>query len=267
MNHEALDIGFYSYCLLIRCTRTAHPEDSPYPESPAEIGAVALNGLHAHQALEGKRPYRYDRPGDSSRQFHRGNADERNYRRKPGHPKLEAAPSPGRLGGMKMPLPGSRAVLVAAVLLLPVALAILGCAAPGPTAAPTAHTLTGNPLLPAGDMAKFFTPDKWTRLREIEYAGYVIIEAQIRPDGSVVLGREIESYPDASWNVMARTLGQQVRLHANTVGSHLDGKAQIYVVFFPRGWDGNMALIFGQQVGGAIPGTAQRATCLTTTRY
>jgi hypothetical protein len=143
---------------------------------------------------------------------------------------------------------------------------VLGCTSPARPAASSAHTLTGNPRFPATDMARFFTPDKWQKLQEITYAGYVIMQAQIKADGTVILGREIEAYPDSSWSALARALGQQARLHAAT-GGYLDAKAQIYVVFFPSGWDGNVALIFGQQESSMNPTLTQRATCLTTTRY
>ena len=145
--------------------------------------------------------------------------------------------------------------------------ALLGCATPQRPVAPGAHTLSGNPRFPAGDMAKFFPPDRWRKLQALEYEGYVIMKAQIKPDGTVTLGREIESYPDTSRSQLARALGQQARLHAATGGSYLDAKAEIYVVFFPRGWDGNVALVFGQQESSMNPTMTQRATCLTTTRY
>jgi len=143
-------------------------------------------------------------------------------------------------------------------------LALGGCTHQPPPLPPHQHTLAADARFPRGEMARFFSPEKWSRLREIEYAGYVIMEAQIRPDGSVVLGRETESYPDASWNLLARALGQQARLLPAMGASHLDPKAEIYVVFFPSGWDGNLALIFGRQAGD--PG-GPRATCLATTRY
>lgn len=116
-------------------------------------------------------------------------------------------------------------------------------------------------------MARLFPPDKWQKLCEIEYVGYQIMEAQVRADGSIILGRAIESYPDARWDLMARALGQQVRLHPDDAGTHLDAKAEIYVVFFPSGWDGNLALIFGQQSGGVYSSSRSRPACLSTTRY
>ena len=158
--------------------------------------------------------------------------------------------------------PTTRGVLLAALLL-----SISGCAAPERTATQSGRTLAGNPRFPQGAMEKFFTPAKWSKIRDLEYAGYVVLEAQIRSDSSVVLGREIESYPDASWDQLARTLGQQARLHPTTTGTHLEPKAEIFVVFFSRSLDGSLALVFGQQSDGFNPGSSPRATCLFTTFY
>jgi len=144
---------------------------------------------------------------------------------------------------------------------------ILGCASPERTAAPAKPTLAGNPRFPQGDMEKLFTAAKWLKIRDMEYAGYVVLAAQISADGSVVLGPEIESYPDTSRNLLARALGEKARLHAVTTGTHLKPKAEIFVVFFSPSMDGNLALVFGQQIDGPISGLPGRATSLFTTRY
>ncbi len=156
----------------------------------------------------------------------------------------------------------ARGALLAALLF-----AFSGCVSPERTAAQDKPTLAGNPRLPQGDMEKFFTAAKWLKIRDMEYAGYVILEAQIRSDGSVVLGRETESYPDTSRNLPARALGQQARLHAATTGTHLEPKAEIFVVFFSPSVDGRLALVFGRQSDDISPGSPRRATCLFTTLY
>lgn len=152
-------------------------------------------------------------------------------------------------------------------MLVAITLSVLGCSSAGPAATSSVHTLAGNPRFPTDDMARFFTAEKWQKLREMEYTGYVVMDARILSDGSVALGREIASYPDASWSLLAHALGQRARLHPTTVGTHVDPKAEIYVIFFSRSLDGNLALIFGQQSAGPNLDQQQRSSCLTTTLY
>jgi hypothetical protein len=163
---------------------------------------------------------------------------------------------------LKMRCSVPRGALLAALLF-----SISGCVSPDRIALPAKPTLAGNPRFPQGDMEKLFTAAKWLKIRDMEYAGYVILEAQIRSDGSVVLGRETETYPDASRNLLARALGQQARLKPNTTGTHLEPKAEIFVVFFSPSVDGRLALVFGRQSDDLNPGASQRATCLFTTLY
>lgn len=157
--------------------------------------------------------------------------------------------------------------LTRSILLAAVVLAVLGCTSPRQPATASGRTLAGNARFPEEAMARLVPPERWAKLRELDYAGYVILEATIRSDGSVTLGREIECYPDRSWSQLARALGQQVQLRATTLGSLLEAKAEIYVVFYPDFWDGRMALIFGQQVAMTNGGANVPATCLTTLRY
>jgi hypothetical protein len=161
----------------------------------------------------------------------------------------------------------SRGFILRGVLFGALVFSLFGCSSTERTAARREPTLAGNPRFPQRDMEKFFTATKWLKIRDMEYAGYVVLEAHIRSDGSVMLGREIESYPDASWNQLARALGQKVRLNPTTTGTYLEPKAEIFVVFFSRSLDGSLALVFGQQSDGINPGSQQRATCLFTTFY
>jgi hypothetical protein len=153
-------------------------------------------------------------------------------------------------------------VLLAALLCL-----ISGCVSPGLTAVPGKPTLVGNPRFPQGEMEKLFTAAKWLKIRDMEYAAYVVLDAQVGSDGTVTLGRETESFPESSWDLLARALGQQARLHAATTGTHLEPQAEIFVVFFSPSVDGRLALVFGRQSDGISPGSPQRATCLFTTFY
>ena len=129
------------------------------------------------------------------------------------------------------------------------------------------HTLAGSSGLPQRDIETFFSPAHWQKLRKLEYESYVAMQAEIRPDGSVILGKITESLPDASWNDRAYELGQHVTLRAANVGSHINQKAEIYVVFFKRGPDGHLVLVFGRQLNEPDPGMDHRAMYLHTSHY
>jgi hypothetical protein len=130
-------------------------------------------------------------------------------------------------------------------------LALVGCAVEGTRGGPATHTLTGNQQLPQNDIETFLSSADWARLRSLEYARYAIMSADIRPDGSVIVGKVIASYPDASWNEIARSFAQDVILRAaGGTGSMLPMKAEIYVVLFKPESRGNLVLIFGQESDG-----------------
>ena len=146
-------------------------------------------------------------------------------------------------------------------------LSLLGCASTRSVIPPTAPNLAGSPGLPLNDLETFFSPAHWRKLRSLDYEGYVAIQAEIRSDGSVKLRKITASFPDTSRNDRAYELGQQVTLHAAKSGSAINEMAEIYVVFFKRGPDGNLALVFGRQSNEPPSGMGHRAMYLNTTHY
>lgn len=146
-------------------------------------------------------------------------------------------------------------------------LTVLGCASTQSVVPPTTHNLAGSPGLPLNDIETFFSPAHWQKLRQLDYEGYVAIRAEILSDGSVKLRKIIESFPDTSWNDRAYELGRQVTLRATKGASQINETAEIYVVFFKRGPDGNLALVFGRQSNEPPSGMGHRALYLNTTHY
>ena len=126
------------------------------------------------------------------------------------------------------------------------------------------HSLATSRTLPTGDIEGFFPPAKWRTLRDLEFAGYVRMEAEIRADGSVRVGRVVERFPDSAWDLPAVAYGGEVVLRAATAGSGLSPKAEIWAVFFKPSIDGRLALIFGRQVGPPNPGAERPAMYLHT---
>ena len=145
--------------------------------------------------------------------------------------------------------------------------AFAGCTSERRQTVVETHTLAGTPHLPLGDMETLFSPGKWARLRDLEYERYVTIEAEIQSDGTVKLGRVIESFPDASWIGSARNFGQKVELRADGLGSHLNPRAEIVVVLFKPVLEGNLVLVFGRQVEEPAVGMTKRAMYINTFIY
>ncbi len=143
----------------------------------------------------------------------------------------------------------------------------MGCTSGERHAALETHTLAGTPRFPLNDIETFFPKNKWARFLDLEYERYVILEAQTQPDGRVKIGSIVESFPDASWIGTARTLAQKVELHAASVGSHLNQKAEIVVVLFKPVLEGNLVLVFGRQVDEPSIGMTKRAMYLETFVY
>jgi hypothetical protein len=127
--------------------------------------------------------------------------------------------------------------------------ALFGCASVETHVTQATHSLAGNRRLPQNDIKAFIPPADWAKLCDLEYDRYVVMAADIREDGSVIVGKVTESYPDASWNQIARSFGKQVILRATRDGaSMLPMRAEIYVVFFKPQSARNFGLIFGQEI-------------------
>ena len=143
-----------------------------------------------------------------------------------------------------------------------------GCTAPLARVPGSRLTLADNPSLPGAQIARLLPPGQWRRLRELDYLAYVIMDAGIRPDGSVQLGRITARFPDAAWDALATSFAQDVVLRASSLGSRLEPRAEISVIFYKPVLDGRMVLIFGRQLDVPDPGNGdQRAMYLFTAHY
>jgi len=167
---------------------------------------------------------------------------------------------------MKSParIPGTLFPFAAAAIFT---LLLASCASGVPRQSVEAHTLETIRGLPTQDIEKLFSASEWQKLRRLEYEAFVLMDAEIRADGSLRLQRVRESFPDDSWQPLAKSFAAEAKLRAATVGSHLAPGAQVVVVFFKPALDGNLALIFARQKEEPIPGMTSRALYLHTTRY
>jgi hypothetical protein len=144
-----------------------------------------------------------------------------------------------------------------------------GCVSSPPAPVVTTRTLEGDPRLPAQDIADLCSPKEWNLLRMEEYRAFVILNGQIRPDGSVDLGKTTASYPDAdpSWNRLARAYAKHVVLNVSTLGSNILPAGEIFVIFFAPSLDGNKVMIYARQKDEPLPGTRGKARYISSDTY
>ena len=129
------------------------------------------------------------------------------------------------------------------------ALSLFGCVSKQTPVVQITRTLGTDSRLPQHEIQEFLSQSDWRGLRDLEYERYVVMGADIRPDGSVSIGKVKESYPDGSWNQIARSFGEEVVLRVTgSTDSMLRMRGEICVVFFKPEPRGKLVLVFGQQI-------------------
>ena len=142
-----------------------------------------------------------------------------------------------------------------------------GCAsAPAPVRT-AGNSLATTGSFPTTEIESFFPPSQWRKLRELAFAGYVVMDAQVRANGSLNLTRIRASFPDDARNAQALGFARAVELKAANIGSHLAPEAEVYVIFFQPSLDGRLALTFARELAEPHPGSERRAMFLRTTNY
>jgi hypothetical protein len=138
---------------------------------------------------------------------------------------------------------------------LVLALVLPGCAAPR-SAKPVElkHTLAGNPELPAVEIRNAISKDAWKTLGEREYLAYLLLDGSLDRQGRLINHHLLKSYPDDSWMRFVPEALEGVYLPAVTVGSHLNPRAMMHVVFY-RSPEGPLALVYARPVETADPRT------------
>src|SRR4051812_6250648 len=96
--------------------------------------------------------------------------------------------------------------------LLLLSLSVGGCTSKEVQVAQPVPPLSKNRHLPVEEIESFIAAEKWREICDLEICRYVVLNATIREDGAVRIGSVSESYPDASWNEIARSFGQDVSL-------------------------------------------------------
>ena len=144
---------------------------------------------------------------------------------------------------------------------------LTGCAGRPVAILPSVHTLTGNDRLPHAEMEKLSQSRQWALMRNLEYSGYVIMEGRIDEDDRVHVSKLSESYPDNSRDRLALALGNKTVIHARNIGSRIEAKAEVYVIFYEKLNDANLAFIYARQVDYMATEGSGAACYLNTVTY
>jgi hypothetical protein len=142
-----------------------------------------------------------------------------------------------------------------------------GCASAPATVRLAGNSLATTSSFPTTEIESLFSPLQWRKLRELEFAGYVVMDAQVRVNSSLNITRIRASFPDDTRNAQALAFAREVELKAATIGSHLTPEAEVYVIFFSPSLDGRLALTFARELAEPHSGNERRAMFLRTTNY
>ena len=111
--------------------------------------------------------------------------------------------------------------------------------------------------IPWSEIEVLYNPRAQQTLQSLIYSGYVIMEAEIADDGEVQIRKIIESYPDHYRDGLAQSFGHNAVIQASALGSRINPKARVYVIFYYDTFEGKIALIFAKRLG--VPGNGAHA--------
>ena len=109
------------------------------------------------------------------------------------------------------------------------------------------HTLDGNPDIPDFEIRAFYKDEAWNMIKDAPYQGYVVISGTVNPRGEFYPRKIESSYPDDSKNDMASKMSKEVKISAAKVGTRVDPKASVYVIFYEEDPERKVALVFGKR--------------------
>jgi hypothetical protein len=145
-------------------------------------------------------------------------------------------------------------------------LILAGGVSPSLMAAVKAPTLEGDPRLPGDQIEDLCSAEQWKVLRAVKYRALVILDAQIRSDGSMTDGTVRTSEPDATWTKPARDLAKKVRLKATSTGTHILADGIVFVIFYGQGPD-RVALVYARQEDDPHPSAHGRPRYIAIEKY
>ena len=153
-------------------------------------------------------------------------------------------------------------LLLGLAVLLPCA-----CSSPTPVNAPVAGQSARSPKIPWAEIETLYNPRARQTLQGMTPAGYVIMEGIIDDAGKVRVRKIRESFPDHSRDQAAQAFGQKAEIHAPTIGSLLEARADIYVIFYEHVLEDHIAVVFAKRLDFAGNGPSTPGVYLNAFAY
>lgn len=130
---------------------------------------------------------------------------------------------------------------------------LLGGCASETSVPPSRSALSrGADPVPWQEIESILNPRQSRTLESLKYTGYVVMDGWIDEDGTVKISRIVESFPDQTRDQLARAFGRKAVIHTPTSASMIKPSAVIYVVFYGRAIEGDIALTFARRPGSAF---------------
>ncbi len=131
-----------------------------------------------------------------------------------------------------------------------------------------AHSLKGNDNIPHREIMAFYPVEAWKMIKDTPYSGYVIVHGQVNKKSEFLPGKVTECYPDDSKNKLALKMAGNVKLSSATVGTRINPKADVYVIFYDGNNDDRTAIVFGKRSKSAnVAMNSQRSRYMSLFSY
>lgn len=111
-----------------------------------------------------------------------------------------------------------------------------------------------NPAIPWADIEAQLNPGQRGVLRNLQSTGYVILDGSINEDGTVKIRRVVQSHPDHGRDQLALAYAAKAVIQTKTSGSMIAPMAEIYVLFYGKVIEGDLALTFARKRGATGTG-------------
>jgi len=122
------------------------------------------------------------------------------------------------------------------------------------------NTLLGNPTLPHKEIRSFYSGKQWEEVKSLPYDAYAIFRASVNDDNSVEIRKILSSFPDEERNALAMKFAERANLSPNSIGSHVNPSAKVYVIFYETYSQPNRALVFAKQTGASAASSSVGGT-------
>jgi hypothetical protein len=131
---------------------------------------------------------------------------------------------------------------------------LCGCSSADSAANGSVYSLASARMLPGAEIKEYVSEDLWQQIGNLEIDRCVGMHAEVRTDGSVIVGGVFTAFPSHDWDEIARGFGRKVQINATAqLGTWLRPRAEIYVIFFKPVGNQRPVVTYGYQTDADPP--------------